>query len=112
MSTFHQSYQQAHEQKGVAFKGNEEFQKEFPNLYSLLTGIDGDGAGQASGAKDKGFPPATLMLFVEGGAMKWCASPKSGPRVAFGTIPEPLKGFWSIEDELAAGHFEWKVRRG
>jgi hypothetical protein len=111
MSIFHSSLREVKESHGTNFEGADAFKNEFPNLWAVLTGIDGDGASLATGAPAAASPPSTVMVFVEGGRLKWCASPKSGPRVAFGTIPEPMQGFWSIEAELKAGHFEWKVRR-
>lgn len=76
---------------------------ELPNLIDAFTGVlDADGRWKHG--------PATIMLFCEGGKLKFCLSPKFSQSVAFGVVPDPDKPFHSIEQELALGHFEWKNR--
>lgn len=79
--------------------------EEFPELVKALQGcknLDGQCV----------MPPCTLMIFLEGDRLGFCISPKTGTKVAFGTVPDPSKGLAGIEHELAEGHFEWKQKRG
>lgn len=54
------------------------------------------------------MPPCTLMIFLNEGRLGWCLSPKSGSKVAFGTVTDPSKGLQCVESEIAKGNFEWK----
>jgi len=74
---------------------------EFPELTAALLGsktIEGTCL----------LPPCTLMLFVNDGRFGFCLSPKTGTKVAFGTIPDPSKGLSCVESEIAQGNYEWK----
>lgn len=102
MSTYIQSWRG----KGTGRNGSDalssEFREAYPTLAAVLCGErEGEGAGSEA-------PRATLNLFEEGGKLKFCILPKEGNQIAFGTIPDPVKGFDAIEVELAAGRFEWK----
>jgi len=76
---------------------------ELPNLIDAMTGVLGPDGRWKHG-------PATFMIFLEGGKLKFCLSPKFSSSVAFGVVADPDKPFHSIEAELQAGHFEWKTR--
>lgn len=78
---------------------------EYPELAAALRGTK-NVEGQCL------IPPCTLMLFLDGERIGFCLSPKAGSRVAFGSLPDPSKGLAGIEAEIAAGHFEWKNKRG
>lgn len=75
--------------------------EEFPELTNALLGSK-NVEGQCV------LPPCTLMIFLNDGRLGFCLSPKSGSKVAFGTIPDPSKGLNCVESEIAQGHFEWK----
>lgn len=79
--------------------------EEFPELTQAFKGTK-NVEGQVV------LPPCTLMLFLDGDRLGFCLSPKTGLRVAFGSVPDPAKGLAGVEAELAAGHFEWKNKRG
>lgn len=79
--------------------------EEYPELAAALKGTK-NVEGQIV------LPPCTLMLFLDGDRLGFCLSPKAGSRVAFGSVPDPAKGLAGVESELAAGHFEWKNKRG
>jgi len=55
--------------------------------------------------------PATLMLFLDSGKLKYCISPKIGLGVAFGTVDDPTDPMASIERSIVAGAYEWKNRK-
>lgn len=74
---------------------------EYPELTNALLGTK-NVEGQCV------LPPCTLMIFLNDGRLGFCLSPKSGSKVAFGTIPDPSKGLSCIEAEIAKGNFEWK----
>jgi len=78
---------------------------EFPSLVEALVGIRGE---------DKlwELPPCTIMIFLEGDRVKFCLNPKSGPRVAFGTVDDLSKGLSALEKSLSEGNYEWKARGG
>lgn len=58
------------------------------------------------------IPAATLVLFFEGGRLKFCVKPRSGGRVAFGTVTDASEGLVGVEEAIRVGHFEWKVSGG
>jgi len=76
---------------------------EYPNLIEAFTGIVDEDKRWKMG-------PSTLMLFVEGGKLKFCLSPKYTASICFGVVPDPTRAFDSIESELQKGHYEWKPR--
>lgn len=83
----------------------EEFASEYPAVAEVLNGVfNKDNQAES-------VPPATIMLFAEEGRLKFCISPKTGPRIAFGCLRDPAKGLGSLEDEIALGRFEWKLGR-
>lgn len=79
--------------------------EEYPELAQALRGTKNVEGGCV-------LPPCTLMLFLDGDRVGFCLSPKAGTRVAFGSLPDASKGLAGVEAELAAGHFEWKNKRG
>jgi hypothetical protein len=83
----------------------EEFASEYPAVAEVLNGVF------VKDDQTQSVPPATIMLFAEEGRLKFCISPKTGPRVAFGCITDPSKGFSGLENEIALGRFEWKLGR-
>jgi len=79
----------------------EAFRDEFPNIFALFV-------GRPYTAEDPGRPPASILLFPEGGKLKFCVKPKFGGIVAFGTISDPSKGLIALDTAIANGHMEWK----
>lgn len=104
MSRFFDGYGKTMQDGGRGFPGEDEFRQEFPDLWAALQGDPGED-GKAR------MPPCTLMIFAEGGRLKFCLSPKQGNRVCFGVMSDPVKGLWSVQDALAEGKFEWKVTK-
>lgn len=76
-----------------------------PELCELIEGVRqeaGDGWVH---------PPATLMIFLDEGTLKFCVSQKKGPMLLFGTI-ECLQGATSLVCEaLQQGLYENKTKR-
>lgn len=87
--------------------GNQDFAdlaEEFPAIAWALAGRPKDHeAGEAC--------PATIMLFFDGGKLKYCLSPKIGMGVAFGTVDDPSSPMASIEASIREGKYEWKNRK-
>jgi hypothetical protein len=105
MSSYGQKYSQALT-SGVTREGVDPgFAEEFPHLAEIFRGVPKNGEGSFDVA------PATLNLFWEGGVLKFCIIPRTGNRVAFGSCQCPEKGLQSVEEALAAEHFEWKISK-
>jgi len=105
MSKLIQSYSSANPASGEDTPFLAALREEYPELAQALRGtknVDGQCV----------LPPCTLMLFLDGERIGFCLSPKAGQRVAFGSLPDPSKGLAGVEAEIAAGHFEWKNKRG
>lgn len=77
--------------------------EEFPAITEALKGVPSDVPGET-------VWPCTLMLFLEGDTLKFCLNPKSGNRVAFGSVPDAAKGLHGVESAIVNGNFEWKAR--
>lgn len=77
--------------------------EQWPNLCQALGGIKQDDGKWQVG-------PATLMIFLEGGIMKFCLSPKYFPKVCFGVVSDPTMVLDSVEHALTTGKCEWKLR--
>jgi hypothetical protein len=78
----------------------------FPLIGQILAGISGASVADS-------VPPATIMVFLEGGRVKFAVAPKWGNAVAFGTCPEDCQDVGEgIERVLKAGGLEWRPRRG
>jgi hypothetical protein len=77
--------------------------EEYPSLVEAFTGIRDD-------AGNWEVWPCTVMMFLEGDVLKFCLNPKSGNRVAFGSVSDASKGFSGIDQALRDGNFEWKPR--
>lgn len=103
MSKFRESYASA---KSVGRAEGEAFDAlaaECPDLALVMAGEYDEGGNCL-------VPSCTLMLFLEAGRVKFCLSPKFGPQVAFGTLPDPSKGLQGVDEEIREGRFEWKSR--
>lgn len=105
MSIYGQTYSSSAGGKEEANALPEEFLSKFPILSEALAGVY-DSSGKCKMSK------ATLMIFLDGGRLKFCISPQGSPRVAFGMLPGVFPSFQTVEDELKAGKFEWKSKRG
>lgn len=105
MSKFAESFR-SHTTPGAAeSQAVAELRDECPELASILGGSRNSMGGWE-------VPPCTVMLFVEGDRLKFCLSPQTGNRVAFGVLKDPTKGLLSLEEELVKGAYEWKARKG
>jgi len=83
----------------------DDFRAKYPTLTEVLEGHEtSDQAGTAC-------PTASLVLFAESTQLKFCVTPRTGNRVAFGCLPRALDGLDGVEAELAAGKFEWKLSK-
>lgn len=105
MSKLVQSYSTSSPANGEDTPFLAALREEYPELATCLRGtknVDGQCV----------LPPCTLMLFLDGDRIGFCLSPKAGTRVAFGSLSDPSKGLAGVESEIAAGHFEWKNKRG
>jgi hypothetical protein len=67
--------------------------------------------GSPATESEPAFLPHSLILFWEGGRLKFCLSRKGLPNCCFGTVEDPSKGLQGVEKAIADGHFEWKPRR-
>lgn len=104
MSGFNARWQQA--QQGQVGGGEEwdAFRQCWPTLADVFFGVP-------STKDDQGRPPCKIMIFPEADKLKFMLSPNWGNLVAFGTFPDVTGGFDALEQELAAGRFEWKKRK-
>jgi len=83
----------------------QELQKNHPCIADVLCGVDPvDGSEESS-------PALSIILFVEGSALKFCLSRYKGAEKAFGTIGAPSDVLNSLEAALAAGDYEWVHKR-
>jgi len=99
------SWQAATNRNGQVAPLSPEFVQDYPTIAEVLMGSPAVSEGT------QGTPPASIILFAEGGVLKFVISPKIGNRVAFGSIGDPVKGFTALESELQAGRYEWKIAR-
>lgn len=76
---------------------------EFPHLVEAMKGVM-----NAEGAYE--VWPCTVFLFLEGDTLKFCLNPKSGSRVAFGSVSDASKGLHGVDEAIRDGNFEWKAR--
>lgn len=93
--------------EGPVGPGNEDFTalaEEFPRIAWLLAGRD-------KSHEAGGMPPFSLILFFDGGRLKFCFSSKQAREVAFGTVERPNVVLASIEASLADEKIEWKIPR-
>lgn len=81
-----------------------ELREQWPALAAVMEGIYSPDGKQCE------LPPCTVQLFCELGKLKFCLSPKTGNRIAFGSVSDPSKGMDGLERALQDGHFEWKNR--
>lgn len=79
----------------------EAFSCEFPHVWQVFQ-------GRPYTADDPGRPPATILLFAEGGKLKFCIKPKQGGLVAFGTVSDASRGLYGVDKAIADGDLEWK----
>lgn len=77
--------------------------EEFPSMVEAMKGVTDEAGAWV-------VWPCTVMLFLEGDALKFCLNPKSGNRVAFGTVPDASKGLSGVDEAIREGNFEWKAR--
>lgn len=55
--------------------------------------------------------PCTISLWFDCGVLKFCLSPKCGPKVCFGSIKRYAEGLDGLEQALTNGDCEWKTRK-
>jgi hypothetical protein len=83
----------------------EDLRHAYPLVAGCLGGITGPTPADS-------LPCSTIMVFLDGGKVKFCLSPSEGPQIAFGCVGDPVLLWESIEDALRAGDVEWKARSG
>lgn len=104
MSSFQSRWEEAN--KGRIGQGEEwaSLRASWPHLAEALLGVP-------STKDSPGRPACKVLIFPEADKLKFMLSPNAGDLVAFGTFPDPTGGFDALEEQLAAGAFEWKKRR-
>lgn len=105
MSTYGDSYRSGKPSSAGGPQVPSEFVSEYPSCAAVLAGIWSDDG------KECQVPPASIIVFAEGGKLKFCISPKVGNMVAFGTCEDSSKGLGAIEAAIEGCHFEWKKAR-
>jgi len=101
MSNLDQAYREALDGSTGMSADLEAFASEFPNVWSVFR-------GRPFTQEDPGRPPASILIFAEGGRLKFCVKPKHGGLVAFGTVQDPSQGLLGVDKAIADGHLEWK----
>jgi hypothetical protein len=102
MATYQERFDAAAEDTYNRSSVEPTFREEYPTLADVFSGITSRDPNQ------KDIPCATINLFWEGGRLKFCIIPRGLPKIAFGCLAEPEKGFAALEWALANGAFEWK----
>jgi len=83
---------------------DQEFEKDYPNLFAFLTGDRwDDGTARATG---------TLLLFTQDGYLKACLNDRALDRSCFVTGPSLTLLFDVAEDGLAEDLLDWRQRKG
>jgi len=104
MSKFRTRYGQAVSRRGIVELAPHEFRESYPALSEALSGAPaGDGM-------DAMFPH-TVMIFLEGGRLKWCLNASQANAVGFGTVEDPSKPLESIDRAIAEDRIDWRVRK-
>lgn len=75
-----------------------------PILASILAGRE---KGHPAGA----MPTTSVLIFLDGGRIKFCLHPVESQKVAFGCITDPSDLLTSFEAEVTAGNYEWRKSR-
>jgi len=101
MSSLHDSYRAALNGSTGLTADLEAFAAEFPHVWEIFRGIPPTG-------DDPGRPPATILIFAEGGRLKFCIKPKFGGLVAFGTVADASQGLLGVDQAIKDGDIEWK----
>jgi hypothetical protein len=108
-SSYKLSFETARSGNGHAASLHASFVEKFPTLSEILQGSPAEGEGTFP------VPAASIVIFSEGGMVKFCITPRIGNRVAFGVWKDPEDGLDALERILERGDFEWKIsksRRG
>lgn len=77
----------------------------WPELAALF-------AGKLDEAGRWAIGPTTLMIWAEGGHIKFCLSPKFCTTVGFYTVSDPEHVFDSVEHAIVAQKVDWRTRNG
>jgi len=104
MSSYQESYSVSGNERVDAPSIPAAFMDRYPELGSLFAGRLNPENGRIE------IPAATLTLFFEGSRLKFCVHPRTGNKIAFGTVGDAVDGLVGIEAALKQGHFEWKAR--
>jgi len=104
MSQFRTRYGQAVNRRGIVEAIPHEFRESYPVLSEAL-----GGSPAAEGMTE--MYPHTLMIFVEGGRLKYCLSCSQAQAVGFGCIQDPAKALESIEQDLEQDKIDWRQRK-
>lgn len=104
MSKFRMRYGQAVNRRGILEAIPPEFRESYPAISEVLGGSP---AGEGMDA----MYPHTVMIFAEGGRLKFCLNCSQSPAVGFGTIQDASKPLEGIERAIAEDSIDWRVRK-
>lgn len=104
MSKFRMRYGQAVNRRGIVEAVPPEFRESYPAIAEVLSGAP---AGEGMDA----MYPHTVMIFVEGGRIKFCLNCSQSQAVGFGTIEDGSKPLEGIERAIAEDRIDWRARK-
>jgi len=90
--------------RGIVEAVPPEFAESYPALAEVL-------AGAPAGDGMDAMYPHTVMIFVEGGRLKFCLNCSQSLAVGFGTIEDGSKPLEGIDKAIAEDRIDWRVRR-
>lgn len=103
MSSYEKRFSQQQGAQQRENKCSDQLRADYPNVVLAFEGR------KATGDLAE-IPPCTIMLFLEGGSLKFCLSPKSGREVGFGTLNANVGILEGLEWCLDDGQIDWKPR--
>jgi len=105
MSKARMRYGQFASRRGTSVLVPLEFAQSYPALAEFL------GGSEAAEGVQKLFPH-TLMVFAEGGRLKYCLTCSQTNFVGWGSISDPEKLLECIERDLNEDQTDWRERKG
>jgi len=105
MSKARMRYGQFASRRGTSVQVPPEFLESYPALSEFL------GGSEAAEGVVKIFPH-TLMVFAEGGRLKYCLTCSQTNFVGWGSIADPTKLLECIERDLNEDQTDWRERKG
>lgn len=104
VNNYAKKYKQAQSKEDIPREVLLEMSQHLPCITAVLLGVRGT-------AEVAAVPPATIMLFVDGGALKVCISPKGGEFVAFVTLASDEDFLHSLDDAIENDKLNWRPRK-